>query len=158
MYPVISFPETKIYTNLQKRKCIHVWKSLLETLSTTLTLWIHSEDTFKLYTTGHNWLTDWLIYQETEQSPWESYVSHWTSQKILHILCNLNVHYRVHNSPTLVPVLSLSSPVSHPISLRSISVHVNFSRTEFPGIYLRKNLCAAGKIKPDCRQYTCRTI
>jgi hypothetical protein len=45
-----------------------------------------------------------------ERSPWDA-KSHPTSPEILRILRNLNVHYRVHNSPQLVPILRKMHPV-----------------------------------------------
>jgi hypothetical protein len=46
-----------------------------------------------------------------KQSPsWEAY-SHSASQEIFHLLWSLKVHYRVHNSPSLLLVLSRMNPV-----------------------------------------------
>jgi hypothetical protein len=46
----------------------------------------------------------------TEQGPaWEAN-SCSASQEILRLLCNSKVHYRVHNKPSLVPVLSQMYP------------------------------------------------
>jgi hypothetical protein len=45
-----------------------------------------------------------------EQSPWKA-DSHAADQQILHLLWNLKVHYRVHPSPQLDPVISQLHPV-----------------------------------------------
>jgi len=41
---------------------------------------------------------------------WEA-TSHSANQGIPRLLCNPKVHYRVHNSPSLVPILSQMHPV-----------------------------------------------
>jgi len=59
-----------------------------------------------------------------EQSPsWEA-DSHSASQETHRPLLKSKVHYRVHNSPQLVPILSqmIQSTPSHSVSLRSILI------------------------------------
>jgi hypothetical protein len=52
-----------------------------------------------------------------QQSPYWGAISHSSSQEIPSLLWNPKVHYRVHNSPPLVPILCQMHPV-HPTFLR----------------------------------------
>jgi len=68
-------------------------------------------------------------------------------QEILHILCNPEVHDRVHKLRPLVHIMSqiITSP-SHPISLICISILSSHARLDFPNGPLplgfpRKRLC-----------------
>jgi len=57
---------------------------------------------------------DWRVFRlntiSAHSPSWQA-VSHSASQKIPHFLWMLNVHYRVQNSPPLLPVLSQMNPV-----------------------------------------------
>jgi hypothetical protein len=52
-----------------------------------------------------------------EQSPSSEADSSSTTQEIRHVLWNPNVHYRIHNSPSPVPVLSKIDSVHASIQL-----------------------------------------
>ena len=69
-----------------------------------------------------------------EQNPsWEANDS-LASQKMFRILLEPNVHYLVHYSPPLVPILSQMSQttLSHPVSLTSILILSSCLRLDCP--------------------------
>ena len=62
------------------------------------------------------WLINWLTNQQTNQltnysmeyiPSWEEFISLW---EILPVLWKPNVHFRIHNSLLLVPILSQIDP------------------------------------------------
>ena len=55
-------------------------------------------------------LTYLLTYSMEQSSSWEAN-RFLASQEIPRILCNLKVHYRIHNSPPPVPIRSQLNPV-----------------------------------------------
>ena len=72
-----------------------------------------------------------LITNSMEQSPrWESNRSS-AGQEIPCILCNLNVHYHIYNSPSPIPILSQINPVHTPIPL--LKIHFNIILPSMPG-------------------------
>jgi hypothetical protein len=78
-----------------------------------------------------------------EQSPsWEA-CSQSASQEILRLLWNPEVHYRVHNSPPLDPILSQTLPVNthtHTVFLRSVLILSSRLRQVFRVVSFLSNI------------------
>jgi hypothetical protein len=72
-----------------------------------------------------------LTYSMQQSPSWEAnrFVA---SQGIPHILLNPNVHYRIHNCPLPVSLLSLPNPVHNPTS-HFLKIHPNIILPSTPG-------------------------
>jgi len=72
------------------------------------------------------------VTNSMEQSSWEAN-SHSASEEVLRLLWNPNVHYRVHKSPLLVPILSQMNPVNtfSPYFLLSPHLRLGFQSALF---------------------------
>jgi hypothetical protein len=77
-------------------------------------------------------------------SPWEA-TSRWDTQEFPNILWNHNVHFCVHKSPPLAPIMSHMNPVIslYPVSVRPISMlsshlHLGLPNSLFlPGFHIK---------------------
>ena len=70
------------------------------------------------------YLITYLLTYSMEQSPYWKVKRFSASQEIPHILWNPNVHYHIHNSPPLVPILSQLDPVHTPTP-HFLKIHLN---------------------------------
>jgi hypothetical protein len=87
-------------------------------------------------------LLHWILTNSTEQRPsWEAN-SFSASQEIPRILWNPKVHYRIYNSPPLVPILRQLNPVHaiHPTSSRSVLILSSRLRLGLPSCRLPSGL------------------
>ena len=79
-----------------------------------------------------HYLVTYLLTYSMEQSPsWEANRFS-ASQEIPHILWNLKVHYLIHMSPPLIPILTQLDPVHTPSS-HFLKIHLNIIHPSAPG-------------------------
>jgi hypothetical protein len=81
---------------------------------------------------SHRPLLTYLLTHFMEQSPSWDAKRFSASQEIPHILWNPNVHYRIHNSPPPVPILSQFDPVQNSTS-QYLKIHLNIVLPSTPG-------------------------
>jgi hypothetical protein len=72
-----------------------------------------------------------LTYSMEQSTSWEAN-QFAASQEIPRILLNLKVHYRIHNCPPPVPILSQLNPVHTPTT-HYLKIHINIILPSMPG-------------------------
>jgi len=88
--------------------------------------------------------------------PWEANRPS-ANQEIPHVLCNPNVHYRIHNSSQRLPILSLIIPV-HNSPSHFLKIYINIVLSSTPGSskwslslrYLHQNPVCTSPVPHTC--------
>jgi len=146
LHPTRSGPNA-IFTSSSKFTTTFLWVVEFSRCPTFHSAWGHRVTHCAQYEDEQHQEHDtWPVKQTTEPTncmehshSWEA-DSYSASQDILRLLWNLIVHYRVHNSQPLVPILSQMNPVKTlPPCFRKIH-----SRTVYPRLHIPSGLFLSG--------------